>query len=194
MKKIVFALSVLFLLGGLAPLMAQVNSNLMPKEQRKLEKQRKKEAGQVEDMAELKAVNKLVRDTAFVFVANTLYANRGIFSMVNPSVNFLGVNHGKAVYQFAFTGLVGWNGVGGATFEGDITKYEFKKSDNLKKASELTMNFKAVGVVGSPHVSMSFFGHKATVDILFSWGTRVRLDGVIKSVKDAKVYKGHSLF
>ena len=194
MKRMIVALSMLLLLGAVAPVMAQVNSDLTPKEQRKLEKQKKKEARQAEDMAELKVVNKMVKDTAFVFVANTLYGSRGSSFHVDPSINFLGVSHGKAVYQFAFNGLVGWNGIGGATFEGDITKYVFKESDNLKKASDLSMNFRATGVAGSPYVSMSFFGRKATVDILFSTGERVRMDGVIKSVKDAGVYKGQSLF
>jgi len=194
MKRIIIALSMLLLIGAAAPVTAQVNSDLTPKEQRKLEKQKKKEAKQTEDMAELKAVNKLVKDTAFVFVANTLYGSRGSSFHVDPSINFLGVNHGKAVYQFAFNGLVGWNGIGGVTFEGDISRYDFKESDNLTKASSLTMNFRAMGVAGSTYVTMSFFGQKATVDILFSTGERVRMDGVIKSAKDAGVYKGQSLF
>ncbi len=194
MKKIIVALSMLLLMASTAPLMAQVNSNVSPKEQKKLEKQKKKEAQQAEDLAELKTVNKMVKDTAFVFVASTLYGDRGSSFRVDPSVNFLGVSHGKAVYQFAFNGLVGWNGIGGATFEGNITKYEFKESDNLKKASGLTMNFRSPGVAGSPYVTMSFFGTKATVNILFSTGERVRLDGEIKSLNDAGVYKGQSLF
>ncbi len=194
MKKLIFVLGMLFLLGGVTPATAQENSKLSPREQQKSEKQKKKEARQAEDLAELKAVNKLVEDTAFVFVANTLYGPRGSSYHVDPSINFLGVHSGKAVYQFAFNGLVGWNGIGGATFEGDITRYIFKPSDNLKKASDLTMNFRAMGVAGSPYVTMSFFGHRATVSITFNTGERVRLDGEIRSVKDAGVYKGQSLF
>jgi len=194
MKKLLITLSVLFLFGATVPVMAQVNSNLTPREQRKLEKQNKKEARQAKDLTELKEVNKLVEDTSFVFVASMLYGSRGSLIQVDPSVNFLGVNHGKAVYQFAFNGLVGWNGVGGATFEGNITKYDFKASDNLNKASNLSMNFHARGIAGSPYVTMTFFGSKATVEIQFNTGERIRLDGFIKSVKEAGVYKGQSIF
>ena len=75
MKKLLITLSVLFLFGATVPVMAQVNSNLTPREQRKLEKQNKKEARQAKDLAELKAVNKLVEDTSFVFVASMLYGS-----------------------------------------------------------------------------------------------------------------------
>lgn len=194
MKKLLMALSVLFLFGTAAPVMAQVNSSLTPREQRKVEKQNKKEARQAKDLTELKEVNKLVEDTSFVFVASMLYGSRGSLIQVDPSINFLGVNHGKAVYQFAFNGLIGWNGIGGATFEGNITKYDFKASNNINKASDLSMNFHARGIAGSPYVTMTFFGRKATVEIQFNTGERIRLDGVIKSVKDAGVYKGQPVF
>ncbi len=194
MKKIVLLLTALMVLGAAIPVMAQNSKKLTPREQRNIEKQKKKEARREADLAELKEVNKLVNDTSFVFVAHTLYAKDGGSFHVDPSLNFLKVNKGTAVYQFAFNGLVGWNGIGGATFEGKITTYKFKPSESLKKASNLSMNFRAAGVAGSPYVSMTFFGNKATVDIVFSNGERVRLDGEIKPVKGAKVYKGQNSF
>lgn len=194
MKKILLILSALFLLSGSVSVMAQKNNNLTSREQRKQKKQKKMEAQLVAAIAELKKVNKLVEDTNFVFVVTSLYGTRGSLYNVDPSINFLGVNKGQAVYQFAFTGLVGWNGLGGATFEGDITNYDFKPSENIKKASVLSMRFKRRGVAGSPYISMSFFGQKATVDITFGTGEHIRLDGMIKSIKDAGVYKGQSIF
>ena len=194
MKKIVLVLTALMVWGATIPVMAQNSKRLTPREQRNLEKQKKKEARREADLAELKEVNKLVNDTSFVFVAHTLYAKDGSSFHVDPAINFLSVNKAAAVYQFAFNGLAGWNGIGGATFEGKITTYKFKPSESLKKASNLSMNFRAPGVSGSPYVSMSFFGQKATIRIIFGAGNRIRLDGEIKPVKGAKVYKGQNSF
>jgi len=194
MKKTVMALSILLLAFGFVPVMAQETNNLTPREQKKIEKQKRKEMRIAAEKAENDLINKLVHDTAFVFVANRLYGNRGVMINVDPGLNFLGVHHGHAVYQFAFQGLVGWNGVGGATFEGDITKYKFEPAKNHNKASNLTMTFRARGVGGNPYVTLTFFGSDGTMDITFNNGDRVRLDGEIKSIKDAGVFKGQSLF
>ena len=194
MKKIIIAMSIIVLAIGVVPVMAQENNNLTPREQKKMEKQKRKEAKMAADKAENDLVNKLVNDTAFVFVANRLYGNGGVMISVDRGLNFLGVHHGHAVYQFAFQGLVGWNGVGGATFEGDITKYRFEPAKNPNKASNLTMTFRARGVGGNPYVTMTFFGSDGTMDITFNNGNRVRMDGEIKSIKDAGVFKGQSLF
>ena len=105
MKKLLFALSLMVLIGGATPVLAQENHKLTPKEQRKLEKQKKKEAKLKAEQDELNRINALVKDTSFVFKADRLYNKAGVSFEINSSLNFLAVQQGQAVYQFAFNGV-----------------------------------------------------------------------------------------
>jgi len=194
MKKLILILSVLFLVGSITPLTAQTDQKLSKKEQRKKEKQAKKAAKEAAEKEAFDKVQRLISDTAFVFVANRLRGNGGASFSVNPSVNFLAVHGQHATYQFAFQGIVGWNGVGGATFDGDVVKYEFKPSENPNKGGYLEMMFRPRGVGGLPYISISFFANSATVNITLDDGNRITLDGMIKSIAEAGVFKGQTIF
>ena len=184
----------LFFVGGIAPLTAQTDQKLSAKEQRKLEKKAKKEAREAAEKEAFEKVQKMVQDTAFVFVANRLRGNGGASFSVNPTVNFLAVHGSHATYQFAFQGLMGWNGVGGATFDGDVIQYDFKPSDNPNKGGYVDMTFRPRGVGGLPYITISFFANSATMNITLDNGDRITLDGEIQSLQDAGVFKGQAIF
>ncbi len=194
MKKLLYIFSIVIAIAVAFPATAQNNQNISKKELRKLEKKWKKEAKAKAEKEEFEKIKKLVNDTSFVFIANRLYGNNGILFNVNPLLNFLAVNKKEAIYQFAFQGLVGWNGVGGATFKGDLVKYEVKLAKNTNKASYIKMIFRPRGVGGLPYINITFFGKEATMDITFDDGTRIRLDGELKSVNDANIFIGQSIF
>ncbi len=194
MKKLLLIITLLFSFAVVLPASAQNEQNLTKKELRKLEKQRKKEAKEKAEKEEFEKVKQLVNDTSFVFIANRLYGKHGRMFNINPSLNFLAVNKNKATYQFAFQGLVGWNGIGGVTFEGDLAKYEVKISKNAKKASYVEMVFRPRGVGGLPYINITFFGSQATMDLTLDDGTRIRLDGEIKSIQEAHIFKGQPIF
>lgn len=194
MKQIILIISVLFFAGAVMPVTAQNDQNLSTKEQRKLEKKAKKEARAAAENEAFEKLQQLVKDTAFVFVANRLRSNGGASFSVNPSVNFLAVHGKNATYQFAFQGLVGWNGVGGATFDGEVVKYDFSPAENPNKGADLDMMFRPRGVGGLPYISISFFANSATMNLTLDNGDRITLDGEIKSIQDAGVFKGNTLF
>jgi hypothetical protein len=123
-----------------------------------------------------------------------LYGERGGTFTIDPTLNFLGVNKEDAVYQFSFRGITGWNGLGGATFEGTVSKYEFNPSENIQKGSKLVMMMQPKGVGGLPYITMTFFGLNATVNITFSNGNRITMDGQIRSIHDAEILKGRPVF
>jgi hypothetical protein len=194
MKKTLLILGILLTVVFIMPVHAQTNEKLSKKEQRKLEKQKKKAAKEAEELADFNLAKKMVTDTTFVFVANQLYTGNGKTLAINPALNFLTVNKKDATYQFSFHGIIGWNGVGGATFNGTLTQYELKMSDNINKASYIQMIFRPKGVGGLPYINITFFGTKATVDVTLDNGTRFTLDGVLKPINEAEIIKGHSVF
>ena len=193
MKKIILALVLLMFAGGALPLTAQTDQKLSKKEQRKKEKEAKKQARLEAERLQMEKLQQLVRDTAFVFVANRLRGNGGVSFSVNSSVNFLAVHGSHATYQFAFDGIPGWNGVGGATFDGDIVKYEYTFGEN-NKASNLSMTFRPRGVGGLPYITITFFPNSATANITLDQGGMIILDGQIKSLQEAGIFKGQSIF
>jgi len=197
MKKITLLISITaILLAGFNTYAQSEKSTqkLSKRELRKIEKQKKKEAKILAEKQEFEKVKQLVQDTTFVFVADKLYGDRGRMFNVNPTLNFLAVNKKEATYQFAFQGIIGWNGVGGVTFNGDIVKYEVKLGKNINKASYVEMVFRPKGVGGLPYINITFFGSRATVDLTLDNGNRIRLDGEIKSLQEAEIFKGQSIF
>ena len=193
MKKTFLIIIALIVTSVIMPLTAQTEKNISEKEQKKLEKQAKKEARLEKEKQAVAKVKQLVKDSAFVFVANRLRGKGKSYS-VNPSVNFMLVNGKSATYQFAFQRLAGWNGIGGATFDGDVVDYEYTLSENTKKASHLKMTFRPEGVGGLPSVTITFFATSATMNLTLDDGTRLTFDGEIKSIQESGVFKGNAVF
>jgi hypothetical protein len=192
-KKLIYLLGMLIMITSAMPLSAQTEQ-LSKKQLKKLEKQKKKAAKEQAEKLEYEKVKQLVKDTTFVFIANRLYGPGGKTFNLNQTLNFLAVNKHDATYQFSFHGIIGWNGVGGVTFNGDVNKYEYKFGKNINKASYIEMIFRPRGVGGLPYINITFFGSSATMDLTLDDGTRIRLDGQIKSIQEADIIKGHSIF
>jgi len=194
MKRLFLVLSILLSVTIVMPAFSQTEKTLSKKEQKKLEKQRKKEAEKQKEIMEFNKVKKLVEDSSFVFIATRLYGPNGRVFNLNQTLNFLAVNKKKATYQMSFHGIVGWNGLGGVTFDGHIVKYKVKFAKKPNKSSYLDMLFVPDGIGGITNVSLTFFGTYGTVTLNFDNGTNIRLDGRIKSIEEAGIIKGKSIF
>ncbi|WP_281614563.1 DUF4251 domain-containing protein [Flammeovirga sp. SubArs3] len=105
------------------------------KAEKKANKEKKKAAKLAEEQAEHdKAVTALVTKS-FTLQANQAYDRRGQTINVDASLNFVRVEGDRAVVQLAFPQLVGFNGVGGVTVDGNITNYEIKKNEKTGTTS-----------------------------------------------------------
>ena len=194
MRSLLIMLSLVFAISTTMPLKAQNEKQLSKRELKKLEKKKKKEAEEKAEYEDFLKIKRLIDDTTFVFVADRLYGERGRTFNLNSSLNFLIVNKKEGSYQFSFHGISGWNGLGGATFNGDITKYEVKYGKNFKKPTYVSMIFRPRGVGGLPYINITSYGSKAIMDLTLDNGTRIRLDGEIKPIGEADILKGHSIF
>ena len=176
---------IMVLLGGSA--IAQ------SKEERKAAKKAKKEA-KVQQEKELTAILiSMVESKKFVLEANMLYDKSGTSYILNSTINFVGVDGVSSTIQLACDQLVGWNGVGGVTIDGKITKMEIKTND---KGIGFTINA-IVQNKGGGGVTMVFritSTGSARVDMNGNFGDRLSFQGNIFSLEKTTVYKGTPLF
>lgn len=94
----------------------------------------------------------ILKDGEFVPESNFLqnrYSNR---IPVNSTINFIKANEGSAVIQIGSDAGLGYNGVGGITAKGNITKWKVKENDK-KKSIDLTMDI--MTSIGIYHLNMS---------------------------------------
>ena len=163
------------------------------KEERKAAKQAKKEVRMQEDKANTAKLKSLVETKKFVLEANTLYDKTNTAYVISSNLNFVGFDGEFSTIQFSFNGLVGWNGVGGVTLDGSISKMEIKENKNgvgftvnavvqNKGGGLVTMLFR-VSPNGLTKVSMNG-----------SFGERLSLQGYLVPLDKSSVYKATPRF
>jgi len=159
----------------------------------------KKEIRAEKKIQELKTrdANRLIQekwadDKTFVLEAQQVFGKKGSSFLLNSSTNFVYVNGDNAIIQLAFDHLVGWNGVGGITVKGKITKYEVKYDEKNKP---IYMNMTIQGSSGFQDIALwmstSGMGEAQITDIK---GNRIRFTGNIVSLEDSKVFVGMETF
>ncbi|MCB0497926.1 MAG: DUF4251 domain-containing protein [Cyclobacteriaceae bacterium] len=160
---------------------------------KKKEKAEKRAVQQEEAKANNARLLELVKTKKFVLEANTLYSKSGSSYQLNSTTNFVGFDGENSTIQLAFDGLIGWNGIGGVTLDGTISKMEVKEN---KKGLGFTINATVRQNVGGA-VTMIFrvsSDGSARVDMNGSFGDRLSFQGYIVSLENSRVYKGTSLF
>jgi len=128
MKKLILTL-VIFLLGTItyAQEEAMEQAEKSKKELRAKKKATKKVERQAADAEALVKSNALLASKQWVLEATRVYNKSGRSFNLDPNINFVSIQEKDGVVQLSFTGLVGWNGIGGITLEGNVTRYEFKE-------------------------------------------------------------------
>ncbi len=188
MKNISLVLVVIVSLALAFQSNAQSNS-----EKKKMEKAARKAAKMEKDSIDNANLRALVETRAFVLEANTLYSRVGDSFVINPVTNFVGFDGKYSTIQLAFDQVVGWNGVGGVTLDGTITKMEIV--DN-KSGFGFTITANVRQNVGST-VTMLFrvsIDGSARVDISGSFSDRLIFQGRIVSLAETRVYKGTTTY
>ena len=159
------------------------------KDDRKAEKKARKEAKLQEAKDNTARLVEIVESKQFVLQANTLFDRYGKSLVLNSNLNFVGFDGEYSTIQLSFTGLVGWNGVGGVTIDGHITKMEVKVKDD---GIGFTINA-AVQNKGGGLTTMLFRVNSdgnARVDMNGNFGERLSFQGFIVPLSESTVYKG----
>ena len=183
MKIIVFCISLIIISSNIG--FAQENKKLSKKERKELKKQQQIEQKQ--------ALLDLLYSQNWVIEAHTVFDRYSQSYQLNPSINFVGIKGDEGALQLGFDGLIGWNGVGGVTIDGKVTKYEVKEGKN-NNSPTVSLRFQGRGVgSASINVTLNSSG-QASARVSGDFGDRITFSGIIKSLDESTVYKGQSLF
>jgi hypothetical protein len=160
-------------------------------QEKKLSKKERKQQKKKEQEEQRQAILLLLNNKEWVIEAHTVFDRYNQSYQLNPSINFVGVKQQEGAIQLGFDGLIGWNGVGGVTIDGKVTKYEVEEG---KESPSVVVRFQGRGV-GSATINVSVnTSGQARARVTGDFGERITFSGIIRSLEESIVYKGQSLF
>ena len=196
MKKLMSRFVFIFLLTGLFAnsILAQ-DKSMSKKEQQQFIKQQKKEEKAQRAAEDKQELTLLLEKKFFVFQASRLMGAQGRSYSVSPNTNFLVVVDSTVTFQFAFDQLVGWNGLGGATFEGYIDNYVFTNNESSQKP--MMVESKVIPATGSgrPYFTIKVYDNGlADLNLIMGGPDHIRMSGRIVNPKQSGIYKGQTIW
>lgn len=142
------------------------------------------------------AVNAAEAMKSLDFVVNgervTIGAGR-TFNCDDATTNFVTVHDGKAMLQLAsMRGMTGFNGLGGVTLEGRITK----SNVDVDKKGNMFLSFNVSGSTLSAHITVSLpkDGTQAVVHIDPNFRRDLTMYGRLSRYEDSKIFVGSKPF
>jgi hypothetical protein len=172
---------------------AQEENSVDPKTTKKLTKQQKMEQKKIEEEAMAKMVDQMVQYRKFVLEANYLSNQRGERIIVSSNINFIAVDSNRITIQLAsVTGVGGWNGMGGVTTDGTISKFEIKKSGRSRDV--YTIQIYTMTRLGSYDILFTITpSGNADASIGGSWSGKLNYHGYLVPLHKSKVFKAMSI-
>ncbi len=168
-------------------------STALSQENKKLSKKEQKELRKKLEVEQKEAILELLQNKEWVIEAHTVYDRYNQSYQISPTINFIAVKGKEGVIQLGFDKLIGWNGVGGITLDGQVTSYkivEGKKNNN----PSVSLRFEGRGV-GSAKIMITVnSSSQATAKVSGDFGDRITFSGILKSIDESSVYKGQSIF
>jgi len=188
----------IIVLGLLLPMHVisqQQSDTLSKKEIRQLEKQKQKEADFKARAEERSKLLNILNDSSFVLEATLVgVGSMGKDTPVSSRTNFFAISGDDIVFQVAFAGRLGINGLGGVTNTGTLVSY---RVDAKKPNKPIFINGKIrpnPGTILIPFdISIQDNG-AAQFYISTANGERIMLSGFIKSLAESKVFEGTPYF
>ncbi|MBN1951118.1 MAG: DUF4251 domain-containing protein [Bacteroidales bacterium] len=180
----------------LLPLSAQDNPYGEPvmskKELRNMVKEKRIADRLAEEERMIKLTEELVSSQQFVLEADFIAGKSGTRQAVNSLLNFIVVDSLDGMLQIGSNWGVGYNGVGGITVDGSITKYEVSKK-TTKRGTTFNIEMHLMSALGNYdiHFWITSTGNtEATVRGMYSGS--LTYSGQIVPLNEARVYKGSS--
>ncbi|MDW7692594.1 DUF4251 domain-containing protein [Flammeovirgaceae bacterium SG7u.111] len=182
MKKLTLFLVVTLLSS--AALLAQENKKLSKKERKALREQK--------TIENKKLKMDIINSKKFVIEAHTVYGSRGMSYQMSPTTNFVMLNEDKSVIQLSFMGIVGWNGVGGITLEGNTSRWEVIEG---KPNQSITVRLRTSGSTGSATMSLTIPA-EGTVRAFISgdFGDKITFAGELVPLSESRVFQGQTTY
>ncbi len=156
--------------------------------EKKLTRQERKEARKAELQANFAILDSLLEKRTFVLEADWLEDKYGDKVQVPSMVNFIMVNANAGVLQTGSNVAMGYNGVGGVTAEGSISKWEINK--NFKSYSFI-IRFAIHTDIGMYDVFMTVDAdNHARATITGLWPGKLIYNGHLNTLNNTGVFKG----
>lgn len=188
-KLLLLCLAAIFSL----PTFAQQDDKKTAKEQKQIEKEKRKAQQEAQELAQFNAAVLALKNGSFVLEADRVEFKRGAFVNVVSTTNFVMQDGDKATVQLAFQGAaIGPNGVGGLTVEGDVTGPELKTD----KKGNYIYSFKVngVGISALITISMPKGTNYCTASVTPNFNSnRTSFTGRLKPKANSAIYKGRAL-
>lgn len=160
---------------------------------RKLTKQKRKALRERIDSLKYAQAEGSIMDSMFVLEADEVVFKRGYTAHVTSNTNFVAVEGDQAVVQVAFNvPWSGFNGLGGITVEGLVSKYETRKDKRGNLYLDMSVNGR--GISAQVSITLLAGSNRATITILPNFHSgRLTLNGVIVPEEESTVFKGTTL-
>jgi hypothetical protein len=145
---------------------------------------RKKEAAE-----NLEKLRIFADERSWVIETHTVYDRQGMGYPVNSTLNFVAVVDDKVIVQLSFDEVPGWNGVGGITMQGNISKYEVKQ----KEGKPINITVRGSGAVMGTvdlQVSVNSSGQGNCTIRTATTSTRITFAGQYVNAAESRVYQG----
>lgn len=164
--------------------------NLTPAQ--KMEREQQKRIQKIQDSLRIVDAGLALDSMDFVLEADKLLLKYGGSVQVQSVTNFISVHQGKATVQIApFIGA-GPNGVGGLTFDGNVSNVKH----SIDKHGTRTMQMTVQGVAMSSIITITLYAKSinAQADINPNFNSmRCSLQGIIKPYAENSTFKGSTL-
>ena len=160
---------------------------------KKLSKQERKVLqARIDSLTFQKALS-AINDTAFVVEADQVTFKRGYTVHVTSNTNFIAFCGDRAVVQVAFNvPWPGFNGLGGITVEGSVSKY--KKTTDKKGNVYIQAGVQGVGISAQVFITLPNGTDKASASVQQNfYSGRITLNGNVVPLEESNVFKGKTL-
>ena len=179
-------LAFVFVLGAFSQ---EETQQLSKQEIKKLQKEQKKaeKAAEEERMAEVTSF--MVHQQQFVLEADYLSDKYGQRVPVTPTINFVMVDSVAGTVQFGSAEAIGYNGVGGVTVDGRVTKYEYSVIG--KKEDSYSIRLILMSSIGTYDITLMVNSQGyADASIRGNWSGQLNYHGKLVPLTLSRVYKG----
>jgi len=174
-------------------LFAQEESSVDSKTTKKLSRQQKIEQRKADEAVMAKLVDRMVQEKQFVLEANFLSNQTGERIIVSNRLNFIAVDSNRITIQLAsISGVGGPNGMGGVTTDGNISKFEIRKTGKSKDIYSITIF--TMTRLGSYDILLTILPNgNADASIGGTWSGKLNYHGMLVPLGKSKVFKGMSI-
>lgn len=131
----------------------------------------------------------LVRDTTFLIKVKTVYDQNYNSYVVNPSTNFVKLDHRNVIIQLAFEGLIGLNNLGGITVNSNLLRYEVNQ-EKKDKPIIVRMETSSASLGPLSLVVRIYADGSAQTDLLGNFGKRMKFTGDFFALSGSSTYMG----